>query len=101
MVKRMAEQDFCHTCNQKHDCQKVYQHLGNIEGPSVVVKVFLAFLLPLMVFIGSLAIFERILAGAVSSGAAQTAVNFLLALLATFVCILITRMTTGHVGHDK
>jgi len=97
----MAEQDFCHTCNQKHDCQKVYEHLGNIEGSSLVVKVLLAFLLPLVVFIVSLAIFERILAGAVNSGAARTVVSFLLALLATFVCILITRMACKRLGHDR
>ena len=97
----MAEQDFCHTCNQKHDCQKVYQHLGDIEGPSLVVKVLLAFLLPLVVFIVSLAIFERILGGAVNSAAARTVVSFLLALLATFMCILITKTACKHLGHNR
>lgn len=97
----MAEQDFCHTCNQKHDCKKVYEHLGNIEGPSIVVKVLLAFLLPLVVFIASLAIFERILDGAVNSAAARSAVSFLLALLAAFVCILITRRACKHPGHKR
>lgn len=101
MAKRMAEQDFCHTCDQRHDCQKVYQRLGHADGPSVVVSVFLAFLLPLVVFIASLAISERILAGAVISGAARTAVSLLLALLATLVCIVTTRMATKHSGDDK
>lgn len=97
----MAEQDYCHTCNQKHDCQKVHEHLGNIEGPSLVVKVLLAFLLPLVVFIVSLAVFERVLAGAISSEAAQTVVSFLLALLATFVCIVLTRIAGRRFGHDS
>jgi hypothetical protein len=97
----MAEQDFCHTCNQKHDCQKVYEHLGHIEGPSIIVKVLLAFLLPVVVFIVSLAIFERILTGLLSSSAAQMPVSFLLAVLATFVCILITRRVCKHPGHNK
>jgi len=100
-MNHMAEQDFCHTCNQKHDCQNAYQHLGDIEGPSLVVKVLLAFLLPLVVFIVSLAVFERILAGAINSTAAKTVVSFLLALLVTFVCILITRMVCKRLGHDR
>ena len=95
----MAEQDFCHTCNQKNDCQEAHRHLGDIEGPSLVVKVLLAFLLPLVVFITSLAVFERILAGAINSEAARTAVSFLLALLAAFMGILITRTTCKHLGH--
>lgn len=97
----MVEQDCCHTCNQKQDCQKASQHLGNIEGSSLVVKVLLAFLLPLVVFIASLAMFERILAGAVNSGAVRTAVSFLLALLMTFVCIVIMSLISKHLGHDR
>lgn len=97
----MAEKDYCHTCDQKHDCKKVYEHLGNVEGPSVVVKVLLAFVLPLVVFIMSLAIFEWILAGAISSEAVQTAVSLVLALLATFVCIVIARRACKYPGHNK
>ena len=88
----MAEQKFCQDCNQKHDCQEIYQQLGDIKGPSVVVKVIVAFLLPLVVFIVSLAAFERILAGAISTEQVQTALSFLMALLVTFVCILIIRV---------
>jgi len=66
--------------------------MGNTKGPSIVNKVIVAFLLPLVVFITSLATFERIFAGATSVEQAQTAVSFLLALLTTFVCILITRV---------
>ncbi len=79
----------------------MHQHLGNIEGSSLVIKVLLAFLLPLVVFIVSLAIFERILAGAVNSGGVRTVVSFLLALLATFVCIVITRTASKRLGHDR
>lgn len=89
----MAQQKFCQECSQKHDCQKIYQQLGNIEVPSLAVKVIFAFLLPLVVFIASLAVFEIILAGAISSERIQTAISFLLALLATLVCILVIRVT--------
>ena len=88
----MAPQRFCQDCIQKHDCKRIYEQLGNTSGPSVALKAILAFLLPLIVFIVSLAVFERVLAGTVNNGRVQTALSFLLALLATFVCMLITRV---------
>lgn len=87
----MAEQKFCQGCNQKDDCQKVYQQLGNIKGPSVVYKVIIAFLLPVVVFIVSLAVFERIFTRAVNAKELQTVLSFLMAMLMTFVCILIVQ----------
>lgn len=88
----MASQRFCQDCIQKHDCKRIYEQLGDSPCPSVALKAILAFLLPLIVFIVSLAVFERVLAGTVNNGRAQTALSFLLALLATFVCMLITRV---------
>lgn len=92
VVKIMVQQKFCQECTQKHDCQKVYQQIGDHKGPSVTVKVIVAFLLPLVVFITSLAAFEEIFAGAINAQPLQTILCFLLALLATFVCISITGM---------
>ena len=57
-----------------------------------MLKVILAFLLPLIVFIASLAVFERLLAGTINNGRAQIALSLLLALLVVFVCMLITRV---------
>ena len=88
----MASQRFCRDCIQEHDCKRVYEQLGDSPCPSVALKAILAFLLPLIVLIVSLAVFERVLAGAINNGRVQTALNLLLALLATFVCILITRV---------
>jgi len=88
----MASQRFCQDCIQKHDCKRIYEQLGDSPGPSVALKVILAFLLPLMVFIVSLAVFERVLAGAIDTGRMQTILSFVLALLTTFVCVLITRV---------
>ncbi len=65
--------------------------MGKMEGPSVVVKVILAFLLPLVVFVLCLAVLEKVLAGAISTEHVRTAVSFLLALLPTFACMLIAR----------
>ncbi len=88
----MAQQKFCEDCNQKHDCREVYRKLGNTKGPPVVLKAVVAFLLPVLVFIASLAAFEAILV--------RTALSFVLALSVTFVCILITR-TICHCCEDR
>ena len=66
--------------------------MGDSPGPSVTLKVILAFLLPLMIFIVSLAVFERVLVNTTSTEQIQTALSFVLALLTTFVCVLITRV---------
>ena len=87
----MAEQKFCQDCDQKRDCQKAYTQLGDMKGPSVVFKVIVAFLLPLVVFIVSLAVFEEIFAKAVNTKELRTVLSFVVALLAAFVCILIVK----------
>ena len=88
----MASKRFCQDCIQKHDCKRIYEQLGDSPGPSVALKAILAFLLPLMVFIVSLAVFKRVLAGAIATEQMQTALSFVLTLLATFICVLITRV---------
>ena len=92
VAKTMAEQKFCQDCKQKHDCQKVYQQLGDIQGPSVVIKVVVAFLLPLVVFIVTLAIFDKILSGFEMTADLQTVFSVAASLLITFICILIVRV---------
>jgi len=98
LVKTMAEKEFCDNCNQKHDCGSIYHQLGNTNGPSVVVKVVIAFLLPLVVFIVSLAIFEEIFAKTISSQLVHTALSMVSALLVTFSCILIVRVINKRLG---
>jgi len=88
----MTSGKFCQDCIQKHDCKRIYEQLGDSQGPSVALKAILAFLLPLMVFIVSLAVFEREFTGAIVAKSVQTALSFVLALLVTFVCVLITRV---------
>ena len=75
--------------------------MGESPGPSVTLKVILAFLLPLLVFIVSLAFFEKVLAGMFNTGRLQTVISFLLALLVTFACILITKVISKSFSSDK
>jgi len=101
VAKTMAKQEFCEDCKQKLDCQRIYEQLGDVEGPSVVIKVIVAFLLPLVVFIISLAAFQEIFAKAISSQRLQTALSLLLAFLVTFVCILIVRVVNRRISGLK
>ncbi len=92
----MSEQEFCRYCQERHKCREIYRQLGEAEGPSVFFKVVAAFLVPLVVFIGSLVVFEGILAKVVNAGALKTGISLVLALTATFVCILAIKVVWGH-----
>lgn len=94
----MNEEEFCVNCNQKHNCGSIYHQLGNIKGPSVAVKVVIAFLLPLVVFIFSLAAFQEIFTNTVSSQHMQTVLSMVAALLVTFSCISIVKMIKKRLG---
>ncbi len=97
----MDEQEFCQECNQRNKCQDVYRQLGNNKSPSVVFKVVIAFLLPLIVFIAALIASEKILAEIINSKEAQTVLSFLLALAVTSVSILIIKVGNGQLRKDK
>jgi uncharacterized membrane protein len=98
MAKTMTENEFCDNCNQKHNCGSIYHQLGNIKGPSVVVKVVIAFLLPLVVFICSLAAFQQIFTKTISSQRMQIVLSMVAALLVTFICILIAKVINKRLG---
>ena len=97
----MAEEKFCQGCHQKHRCQEVYEHLSKIEGTPVVFKAVVAFLLPILVFIGCLAAFEGILAEVTNSKGVQTVVGFLLALTVSGICILIIKVINKGLIKNK
>ena len=101
VLETMVQQESCQGCHQKDDCQKLYEQLTNAKGPSVTVKVVLAFLLPLVVFIVSLAVFEKILDGSFAGGQSRAAVAFALALLATLACIFIVKFINRHFGQNR
>jgi hypothetical protein len=84
----MDEQKFCQGCDQEHNCEKLYKKLGDVQGPSIVFEAIIAFVLPIVVFVASLIVFDKILAGAVGSKHMQIAISCLLALLVTSVLML-------------
>ena len=83
----MSQEELCKSCNQQHDCQEVYRQVGETTGPSVLLKVIVAFGLPLIVFIASLAVAERIYAEVTTTKGLQTALSFFAALLMTFLFV--------------
>jgi ABC-type spermidine/putrescine transport system permease subunit I len=107
----MIQQEFCQNCRKKHDCQEVYRRLGNAACPSILLKTIIAFLLPLVVFIVSLAVLDKIFAAtggdvlsfshgndATNAQKMQTVVSLLIALLITSICVLITRVISKRYG---
>ena len=98
----MIQEKICQECKrQKHECHAVYERLGKVEGRSVVLKVVLAFLLPLVAFIGLLAGFERILAKGIDGKGLRTGVSFLLAVLGTLALVLVIKAIEKKVGKNR
>jgi len=120
VTKIMDQQKNCQGCSQRQDCQQAYQKLANFRGSSIVLKVIVAFLLPIMVFIASVAASERILAEAIphqfcsyfagqdsltenwcGTKELRTALSFLLALSVTFGLILIVKLIDKQFSKNK
>jgi uncharacterized membrane protein (DUF485 family) len=97
----MESQRFCQDCIQKHDCKRIYEQLGDSSCESVTLKVILVFLLPLIVFIVSLAVFGRVLAGAINIEGLNIILSFVLALIVTFIYVYIIRVFNKQLGLNK
>jgi hypothetical protein len=103
----MIQNKFCQDCHLQHDCRQVYRRLGQAACPSVISPVIRAFLLPLLIFIASLAILEKLFTAAgpeiqqffrlgnpAKVQGLQTAACFLIALSITIVCMFVARIIT-------
>ncbi|MHC4617723.1 MAG: hypothetical protein ACYTEQ_08205 [Planctomycetota bacterium] len=97
----MDKEYLCQSCKQSHLCQEVYQKLGKTQGRSVVLKVVCAFLLPVVVFIVSLAVLEKIAATAITGEGLRTAVSVPAAAAVSFACVLITRVINKRIGKNE
>jgi hypothetical protein len=94
----MAEEKFCDQCNQQHNCSNIYNNLGNTNGPSVVVNVVIAFLLPIIIFIISLWIFEEIFVETINNQPVKILLSMVSALAVAFSFILIIKLITKRLG---
>ena len=91
----------CSDCVHSNDCKTAYEQLGKFTGPSVAIKAFVAFLLPIGVFIASLALFGRIFESIVEKRIPLTALSFLCALGVTLAFVFLLRCVTTHTDKKK
>ena len=87
----MPDEDKCQGCQSKDSCKEIYKQIGSSSEPSVTVRVLIAFLLPIAVFIIALAISEKILASKLNSQAAVTAISVITAVFITGLVVFIVR----------
>lgn len=97
----MSQQKPCKDCYQKHDCQETYQQLGHAKGPPVVFKVVIAFLLPLVVFICTLAVFETFSDQISKAGRLHTLLGVLLAASVTLAVVISIKIINRKLGKAK
>jgi hypothetical protein len=92
----------CENCGYQHShgncCMDLYQKLGWTKGPSVVSKVLLAFLVPLLMFIISLVLASYILSIFKIKDYMKTLSSFLAALAVTFVFVQLIRVFNEQHG---
>lgn len=97
----MNQQEACKDCYQKHNCREIYNHLGNAKGPSVTLKAVTAFLLPLTVFIVTLAAFEIFSDSTSNAGHLHILLGFLLAISAALAMVISIRIINRKLGKAK
>lgn len=102
MIERtMNQQKSCKDCYQKHNCREIYHHLGNAKGPSITLKAVTAFLLPLIVFIVTLAAFEMFSDRTLNAGRLHILLGFLLAISAALAMVISIRIINRKLGKTK
>ena len=91
----------CSDCVQANGCKSTYEQLGRQGGPSVVWRVIVAFMLPIAVFIASLALFGKIFEGTIVSEKQRIGLSFLSSVAVTFISVIITRAINLHFGKKE
>jgi hypothetical protein len=81
----------CSGCVDSDRCQAAYENAGKVKGPPVAGKVFLVFLLPIIIFIITLGLSEKYINGISKNQDFKTAIGVLLALSASLIYIFVVR----------
>ena len=97
----MNKKEFCSNCSQSHDCKTIYEYMGKARGPSVGWKVLWVFLFPILVFIVSLCVFERLLAGCIAGETLRAVVSFLISLGLSFACVTVLSLIFKRIAQEK
>lgn len=96
----MIEQKGCQGCSLANKCRDAYRQVGEFQGPCVFFKVIKAFLFPIAVFIAGLVFFKWILSGVIDSEKFRMVLGLVLALTASFSCILIIKSIRSYLKKD-
>lgn len=96
----------CEKCGFRHGngrcCMDIYQQLSHQKGPPVMFLILLAFVLPVLVFIGGLVLADYILSTFMSHGGLRTFFDFVAAVLITLVFVQLIRIFTRKpINPDK
>jgi nitrate reductase gamma subunit len=97
----MTDQGICDKCGQRNGCKHVYQQMADYKGPSVLGKVLIAFVLPLLGFVVSLTIFQEVMAKLISSKRMASALSAAMAIGVTALIVAITRLVNRRFGKDR
>jgi hypothetical protein len=100
VVKTMEQPQTCKGCEQAHTCAKVHERLGKADGPSVILKAVVAFLLPIAVFAGVLVASGQILKGIVAPRY-ETPIAFVIALTVTAGVMLVVSTVLKRLHRSK
>lgn len=82
----------CEKCSEKESCREVFKKLGSLKGPSVLLKVIQAFLLPLILFVAALAAAEKALAGKFAGATARDIAALAAGAFAVFLYLAILKL---------
>ena len=94
----MTQEKFCSDCPESDSCKTVYEQLGKATGPPVALRAVMVFLVPIVVFIVSLAILQNVLAKSLSNENLQLALSFILALGIAFLYVLIIKAVYSYLA---
>jgi uncharacterized membrane protein (DUF373 family) len=86
------DQQQCQSCGMKDSCKEVYKQLGECKAPNVLTKVIMAFLLPLILFIFSIVLFDRLLIEKLKSERASNLAAFGAAIAIVFLYLLFLKL---------
>lgn len=96
----MKSDSNCSGCTQNDTCRQAYEKMGKAAGPNVATKAIIAFLVPILVFIGILAAGQRLLKGRFEENI-LTVVSFLAAVCITLLVVFVIRAIRGPVKKDS
>ena len=96
----MKNNNHCSGCAQKDTCRIAYEKLGKVGGPNVAMKVIVAFLIPIGVFIGSLTASQHLLKSRFEEKT-LILVSFVLAVCLTLLVVYVIRAVSGPANKEQ